>query len=58
MVPAVMTPGRSIIPSAGDQSVGLGRSEVWRSRRLLRAILLGNLAFDFALVYAVLGWLS
>ena len=53
-----MTPGRSVIPASGDQSVGLGRSEVWRSRRLLRAILLGNLAFDFALVYAVLGWLS
>jgi len=53
-----MSAGRSVIPPSGDQSVGLGRSEVWRSRRLLRAILLGNLAFDFALVYAVLGWLS
>jgi hypothetical protein len=50
MVPAVMTPGRSVIPSAGDQR--------WFSRRLLRAVLLSNLAFDFALVYVVIGWLQ
>lgn len=40
-----MTAGRSVIPSAGDQ--------VWRSRRLLRVVLLGNLAIDAALVAVV-----
>lgn len=42
--------GRSQIPTCGDQR--------WFSRSLLRAVLLGNLAFDFLLVYAVIGWLQ
>lgn len=42
--------GRSIIPCCGDQR--------WFSRRLLRAVLLSNLALDFALVYLVLSWMS
>lgn len=41
--------GRSVIPPCGDTR--------WFSRRLLRAVLLSNLAFDFLLVYAVIGWL-
>lgn len=40
----------SVIPPCGDQ--------VWRSRRLLRAVVFSNLAFDFLLVYAVVGWLT
>lgn len=45
-----MTGRVSVIPPAGDQR--------WFSRRLLRAVLLSNLALDFALVYAVIGWLQ
>jgi hypothetical protein len=50
MVPAVMTPGRSVIPSAGDCR--------WRSRSLLRAVLLGNFAIDAVLVLAIIAWAS
>jgi hypothetical protein len=45
-----MSAARSVIPSCGDTR--------WFSRRLLRAVLLGNLAVDFLLVWlflAVLG---
>lgn len=40
----------SVIPPAGDQR--------WFSRRLLGGVVLGNLAFDFLLVYVVVGWLT
>jgi hypothetical protein len=41
-----MSAGRSQIPPCGDQ--------VWRSRRLLRTVLLSNLALDCALVWLFL----
>jgi hypothetical protein len=45
-----MTGRISVIPEAGDRR--------WRSRSMLRVVVLGNLAFDFLLVYAVIGWLT
>lgn len=45
-----MTGRVSVIPTCGDQR--------WFSRRLLRAVVFSNLAVDFLLVYAVIGWLQ
>jgi hypothetical protein len=53
-----MSAGRSVIPPSGDLSAELARSEVWRSRSLLRAVLLGNFAIDAALVLAIVAWCS